>query len=69
LLPQVEDLGFASSLRAAQPRQQHCKKSQDRDHSGQSLSDWKAVDRMDEIFGRDRFALTFGMNPSRIKAA
>ena len=53
LLPQIEDLGFTSSLRAAQPRKQHREKSQDRDHLGESLSDRKAVDCLDKIFGRD----------------
>jgi hypothetical protein len=53
LLAQVEDLGFASGLRATQPRQQRRKKSLNTDHSAKSLTDWKAVDRLDKLFGRD----------------
>ena len=52
LLAQVEDLGFASGLRATQPRQQRRKKSLNTDHSAKSLTDWKAVDRLDKFFGR-----------------
>jgi len=54
LLAQVEDLSFASGLRATQPRQQRRKKSLNTDHSAKSLTDWKAVDRLDKFFGRDR---------------
>jgi hypothetical protein len=51
LLPQIEDLSFASGLRATQPRQQRRKKSWNTDHSVRSLPDWKAIDRLDKIFG------------------
>src|SRR5580704_991603 len=54
LLPQIEDLGFAAGLRAPQPRQQRRTKSQDTDHSVRSLPDWKAIDRLDKIFGSHR---------------
>jgi hypothetical protein len=50
LLPQVEDLSLSSGLRATQPRQQRRKKSQNMDHSAKSISDWKAVDRLDKFF-------------------
>jgi hypothetical protein len=49
-MPPIEDLSFASGLRATQPRQQRRKKSQNMDHSAKSISDWKAVDRLDKFF-------------------
>src|ERR1700681_2083016 len=53
LLPQIEDLSFASGLRATEPRKQRRKKSWNTDHSVRSLPDWKAIDRLDKIFGSD----------------
>src|ERR1700730_3178053 len=49
----VEDLSFASGLRATRPRQQRRIKSWNTDHSVRSLPDWKAIDRLDKIFGSD----------------
>jgi hypothetical protein len=61
LLPQIEDLSFASGLRATQPRQQRRKKSWNTDHSVRSLPDWKAIDRLDKIFGsHNRVDRVFG---------
>jgi len=57
LLPQVEDLSLSSGLRATQPRQQRRKKSQNMDHSAKSISDWKAVDRLDKFFSSHRVSI------------
>jgi hypothetical protein len=59
LLPQIKDLSFASGLRATHHANSATKNLRTRTIRFRSLPDWKAIDRLDKIFGsRSLFVAT-----------